>query len=70
VLVLYPERHPGEYFYTMARRIGLEHHAVIHDYGGDEDSVEDFAVDLVRLRKTLEDGMGLRFDDHDATQHV
>ena len=70
LLVLYPEQHPGEYFYTMARRIGLEHFAVIHDYGGDEDSVEDFAADLVRLQATLEGEMGLRLDDHHATEHM
>jgi len=70
VLVLYPEQHPGEYFYTMARRIGLEHFALIHDYDGDEDSVEDFEVDLARMRTTLERDLALRFDDHHAAEHM
>jgi hypothetical protein len=59
VLVLYPERHPGEYFYTMARRIGLEHYGLMHDYDGEEDFVEDFSVDLARMEAILEDQMGL-----------
>lgn len=60
VLVLYAEEHPGEYFYTMARRIGLEHYALIHDCQGDEDSVEDFAVDKDRMEAVLERQMSLR----------
>ncbi len=59
LLVLYPEQHPGEYFHTMARRIGLEHHALIHDCHGDEDSVADFTVDLDRMEAMLEGPMGL-----------
>jgi Glycosyltransferase 61 len=59
VLVLYPERNPGEYFYTMARRMGIEHYGVIHDCYGDEDSVEDFAVDQERMEAVLEQQMGL-----------
>ena len=60
ILVLYAEQHPGEYFYTMARRIGLEHYAVIHNCQGDEDSVEDFTVDQDRMEAVLERQMGLR----------
>jgi capsular polysaccharide biosynthesis protein len=59
VCVFYPERSPGEYFYTMARRLGLEHHALIHDYQGDEDSIEDFAIDQARMEALLEGPMGL-----------
>jgi capsular polysaccharide biosynthesis protein len=59
VLVFYPERSPGEYFYTMARRIGLEHYALIHDFHGDEDSVEDFEIDQGRMLALLEGPMGL-----------
>jgi capsular polysaccharide biosynthesis protein len=59
VAVFYPERSPGEYFYTMARRLGLEHHALLHDFEGDEDSVEDFAVDQRRMEALLEGPMEL-----------
>jgi capsular polysaccharide biosynthesis protein len=60
LLVLYPEKHPGEYFYTMARRIGLEHHGLIHDFYDAEDSTVDFPVDVERMEAMLEGPMGLR----------
>ena len=58
LLVLYPERSPGEYFYTMARRIGIEHFGLVHDSHAEEDSVEDFFVDQDRMETLLEQ-MGL-----------
>jgi capsular polysaccharide biosynthesis protein len=60
VLVLYPERNPGEYFYTMARRIGIEHYGLIHDCYADEDCVDDFPVDQSRMEAMLEGPMGLK----------
>jgi hypothetical protein len=60
LLVLYPEKNPGEYFYTMARRIGLEHHGLIHDFYDAEDSTVDFPVDVERMEALLEGPMGLR----------
>jgi capsular polysaccharide biosynthesis protein len=60
LLVLYPEKNPGEYFYTMARRIGLEHHGLIHDFYADEDSTIDFPVDVERMEAMLEGPLGLR----------
>ncbi|MDP9011714.1 MAG: glycosyltransferase family 61 protein [Pseudomonadota bacterium] len=59
VLVLYPERHPGEYFYTMARRLGVDHYGLIHDSRSDEDAIEDFLVDQGRMEAMLEGPMGL-----------
>jgi Glycosyltransferase 61 len=59
VLVLYPERHPGEYFYTMARRLGVDHYGLVHDCQSDEDSVKDFVVDQGRMEAMLEGPMGL-----------
>ena len=59
VLVLYPERHPGEYFYTMARRLGIDHYGLVHDGQSDEDSVHDFVVDQGRMEALLEGPMGL-----------
>jgi capsular polysaccharide biosynthesis protein len=59
VCVFYPERSPGEYFYTMARRLGLEHYALLHDWDGDEDSVENFVIDQGRMEALLEGPMGL-----------
>ena len=44
----------------MARRIGLEHHGLIHDFYDAEDSTEDFPVDLKRMEAMLEGPMGLR----------
>jgi capsular polysaccharide biosynthesis protein len=60
LLVLYPEKNPSEYFYTMARRLGLEHHGLIHDCYDHEDSTADFPVDVARLEALLEGPMGLR----------
>ena len=60
LLVLYPEKNPGEYFLTMARRIGLEHHGLIHDFYDAEDSTDDFPVDVQRMEAMLEGPMGLR----------
>jgi hypothetical protein len=60
VLVLYPERHPGEYFYTMARRLGIEHYGLVHDTIAEEDQVEDFEVDQSAMEAILELKMGLR----------
>ena len=59
LLVLYPERRPGEYFYTMARRIGIEHYGLVHHSDAEEDIVEDFAVDLHRMEAILVQRMGL-----------
>jgi capsular polysaccharide biosynthesis protein len=59
MLVLYPERRPGEYFYTMARRLGVDHYGLIHDSHSDEDSVKDFVVDQGRMEAMLEGPMGL-----------
>ncbi len=59
VLVLYPERSPGEYFFTMARRVGARHFALIHDCYTDEDALHDFPVDLKRLQAMLEGPMEL-----------
>jgi capsular polysaccharide biosynthesis protein len=60
VLVLYPQRNPGEYFYTMAQRLGIEHYGVAHDFVGEEDDVEEFNVDLSATEAMLEDKMGLQ----------
>lgn len=60
VLVLYPERHPGEYFYTMARRLGIEHYGLVHDAVCEEDQVEDFEVNLSTMQAMLEVKMGLQ----------
>jgi hypothetical protein len=60
VLVLYAERNPGEYFYTMARRMGIEHFGLVHDCVAEEDFVEDFVVDQDRMEAMLEQQMGLR----------
>ncbi|MDP8986294.1 MAG: glycosyltransferase family 61 protein [Pseudomonadota bacterium] len=59
VLVLYPERHPGEYFYTMARRLGVDHYGLVHDSQSDEDSIDNFVVDQGRMEAMLEGPMGL-----------
>lgn len=60
LLVLYPEKHPGEYFYTMARSLGLEHYGVTGNWEDGEDSVEDFAVDLNRIEELLAGPMVLK----------
>lgn len=60
MLVLYPEKHPGEYFYTMARSLGLEHYGVTGSWEDGEDSVEAFAVDLKRIEELLAGPMRLQ----------
>jgi glycosyl transferase family 61 len=60
VLVLYPEKRPGEYFYTMARRLGVDHYGLVHDSDSDEDDVKDFIVDQERMEAMLEGPMALR----------
>jgi hypothetical protein len=59
MLVLYPEQRPGEYFYTMARCLDIEHYGVMHDAFDDEDCVDDFAVDLAKIETILGGPMGL-----------
>ena len=59
ILVLYPERNPGEYFFTMARRVGAQHFALIHDFYSEEDALDDFPVDLERMKAMLEGPMDL-----------
>lgn len=59
VLVLYPEKHPGEYFYTMARRLGVDHHGLVHDSLLDEDHLHEFIVDRNRMETMLSGPMGL-----------
>lgn len=59
LLVFYSEPRPSEYFYTMARSVGVEHYGVIHDFSYDEDCVDDFPVDLERIEATLAGPMGL-----------
>ena len=60
ILVLYPERNPGEYFFTMARRVGAQHFALIHDFYSEEDALDDFPVDLERMTAMLEGPMKLK----------
>jgi hypothetical protein len=60
VLVLYPERNPGEYFYTMARRLGIEHYGLLHDHVGEEDDVEDFEVNVAAMQSKLQGEMRLQ----------
>jgi capsular polysaccharide biosynthesis protein len=57
LVVLYPSRVPPNYFHTLAAGLGQRHHFVCHD-AAEEDS--DFNVDLVGLRKVLEDELHLR----------
>ena len=66
ILVLYPERNPGEYFFTMARRVGAQHFALIHDYYSEEDALDDFPVDLTRMEAMLQGAMGLTRIDRTA----
>ena len=60
ILVLYPELHPGEYFYTMARRLGIEHYGLVHDAVCEEDQVTDFVVNLGAMEAMLELQIGLK----------
>lgn len=60
MLVLYPEQRPGEYFYTMARCLGIEHYGVTHNAFDDEDCVDDFTVDLAKIESILAGLMGLK----------
>ncbi|WP_158941289.1 DUF563 domain-containing protein [Granulicella sp. S190] len=59
LLVLYPEQKPGEYFYTMARCLDIEHYGATHNCFDDEDCVDDFTVDLVKISALLSGPMGL-----------
>lgn len=59
LLAIYPEKMPGEYFYTMARSLGIEHFGLTHDVSSHEDFIREFSVDLVRLEAMLRDDMGL-----------
>ncbi|MBS1821197.1 MAG: glycosyltransferase family 61 protein [Acidobacteria bacterium] len=59
LLVFYSEPRPSEYFYTMARCVGVEHYGVIHPFSYDEDCADDFPVDLERIEATLSGPMGL-----------
>lgn len=59
LLVIYPEKMPGEYFYTMARSLGIEHFGLTHDVTSHEDFITEFSVDLVRLEAMLRDNVGL-----------
>jgi capsular polysaccharide biosynthesis protein len=59
VLALYPQKHPGAYFYSMARSCGLEHFGLTHESTLDDDEIADFKVDLVRLEAILSGPMGL-----------
>jgi Glycosyltransferase 61 len=55
MLVLYPERRPGVYFYTLARGMGHQHFA-IHSNVAEDD---DFEVDLAELRRVVSTEMKL-----------
>ncbi len=59
LLVIYPEKHPGEYFYTMARSLGLEHHGLVHDYEANEDLIDNFTVDVAGMERMLSGPMRL-----------
>jgi len=59
LLVLYPEQRPGEYFYTMARCLDVEHYGVTHNCFNDEDCTEDFDVDLAKVESNLSGPMAL-----------
>jgi capsular polysaccharide biosynthesis protein len=59
VLVLYPQKHPGAYYYSMARSCGLEHFGFTHGSTLDDDEIVDFDVDLGRLESVLSESMGL-----------